>query len=421
MHVAPTDLIAVAPTGTEADPEIKISLLGPRVWFVGYLSDAAAQFLDVQLGAIMQTPQIVLIDLNRIKSPNGSGQSDEGMTELASSMRVQGLLHPIGVRTNPENPEKKLIVFGRGRFTAAKQLHWEQIECKDFGEISDEEAEFHMMAENLHRKILPRHIRSRYEQKWAAYYLASHPDAANGAAGSKAAARAAAVRRGESVTDVPDAPKPPSVVEAIVAMSGAPPGRVKDDLRLAEAFNDEQFKAVDEAGVTTRDAKAIIKATKDKPAARQEIVDLTVSQHLSPAEAIATVIGNSACPGIAKDVDEVATKAESEMSDEQKVDILCADVLAKLTYQDVYRQAAEVYYRTMDARMAYRKATRKTLLAVKSAGLDPYSRLIYRATFLVGPQNWLVCGSCSGTGTRNGQRCDPCWGNAFTIPTEQLK
>lgn len=77
------------------------------------------------------------------------------LDELAESMRVHGLIHPIVVDAN-----NRLIAGGR-RLEAAKQLGWTEIEVRYLGELSEYERRMIEIEENVRRKDLTEYEHSK--------------------------------------------------------------------------------------------------------------------------------------------------------------------------------------------------------------------------------------------------------------------
>ena len=92
--------------------------------------------------------KIADVSVNEVHIAPGRRDDPKRVEELATSMRVSGLLQPIGV-----TPQKKLI-FGLHRLMAARQLGWATIPTVtlDLDELHTELAE---IDENLERRQLP--------------------------------------------------------------------------------------------------------------------------------------------------------------------------------------------------------------------------------------------------------------------------
>jgi ParB family transcriptional regulator, chromosome partitioning protein len=92
------------------------------------------------------------IDIYRIKQPPEYYRSSlSNVNELASSIKLKGLLQPVIVRTNRDGYFE--IVAGNRRLQACKILGWRKIICH-IVELDDREAFEISLIENIHRKTL---------------------------------------------------------------------------------------------------------------------------------------------------------------------------------------------------------------------------------------------------------------------------
>jgi ParB family chromosome partitioning protein len=92
------------------------------------------------------------IDIYRIKQPpEYYRSSSSNVNELASSIKLKGLLQPVIVRTNRDGYFE--IVAGNRRLQACKILGWRKIICH-IVELDDREAFEISLIENIHRKTL---------------------------------------------------------------------------------------------------------------------------------------------------------------------------------------------------------------------------------------------------------------------------
>ena len=76
---------------------------------------------------------------------------EQGLTELADSIRQQGVLQPIGVRLIPDT-DRYEIVFGERRYRASLIAGNENIPAVVFDSLSDKDAEEMAITENLQRQ-----------------------------------------------------------------------------------------------------------------------------------------------------------------------------------------------------------------------------------------------------------------------------
>lgn len=171
--------------------------------------------------------------------------SDDAVTRLAASMKDIGLRHPISVRIVEEmeidgklTSGVPMLVAGRHRLEAAKQLGWSQIDCI---EVDDDslQAELWELAENLHRLDLTKEQRDDHIRRYAELLEAKAKIQVTQTAApeigykkpppqTKAIPRQIAEETGLSVDTVRRALKPPAEVVPISARS-------EQDVVLAQA------------------------------------------------------------------------------------------------------------------------------------------------------------------------------------------
>lgn len=85
-----------------------------------------------------------------VRSDLESEYSQEGLRELAESIRINGLMQPVVLRGTFGSPPYDVIV-GQRRFLAHKILQKEEIKAVFVGEISNTDALVLSLSENLLR------------------------------------------------------------------------------------------------------------------------------------------------------------------------------------------------------------------------------------------------------------------------------
>jgi ParB-like chromosome segregation protein Spo0J len=98
---------------------------------------------------------------------------NDAVTRLASSMKEMGLKQPITIRIvdlmvldGKEVEGVPVLVAGRHRLEAAKQLGWQRIDCIEI-EGDELQAELWEIAENLHRLDLTKEQRDEHIRRYA--------------------------------------------------------------------------------------------------------------------------------------------------------------------------------------------------------------------------------------------------------------
>ena len=109
------------------------------------------------------TRKIESLSVDDIVIPEGRRElQDDRVEDLAVSMQLIGLRHPIAVRFKDDKPH---LVDGLHRLRAAQILVWHKIDC-EITEVSDRRARLHEIAANLHRAELTVLDRSEAITEW---------------------------------------------------------------------------------------------------------------------------------------------------------------------------------------------------------------------------------------------------------------
>jgi ParB/RepB/Spo0J family partition protein len=111
--------------------------------------------------------------------------------ELAESIKVQGLLHPIVLRPRARNGIGYLLVAGRHRLEAVRLLGQQSIRAEIHEDMKADEAEIVEIDENLVRADLTPAETALHICRRKCLYLKQHPETARSVAGGIAKARRA--------------------------------------------------------------------------------------------------------------------------------------------------------------------------------------------------------------------------------------
>lgn len=107
--------------------------------------------------------------ISRVQVPNGRAFDPETVDKLKVSMAEIGLLNPITVR-HEERGLPAILVAGRNRLEAARQLGWEAIDAVEmrdpFVAPHPDFADLAEIAENLHRRELGEIERAELMARW---------------------------------------------------------------------------------------------------------------------------------------------------------------------------------------------------------------------------------------------------------------
>lgn len=93
------------------------------------------------------------VDYSENKSRGGQPITPESVESLAESMRDNGQDTPVKIRANRSGDKPYRLYVGYRRATAAKSLGWPSISAT-LSEVTDEQAAFENLRENLERKDL---------------------------------------------------------------------------------------------------------------------------------------------------------------------------------------------------------------------------------------------------------------------------
>ncbi len=96
--------------------------------------------------------KLVVSELNARKDLH-AGQEDSGINELASSIRQQGLLSPLIVRSTSDGRYEVLV--GQRRLLACRKIGLDAIPCLLRDDLGDLDAVTLSLVENVHRADIP--------------------------------------------------------------------------------------------------------------------------------------------------------------------------------------------------------------------------------------------------------------------------
>ncbi|WP_297817767.1 nucleoid occlusion protein [uncultured Lactobacillus sp.] len=105
---------------------------------------------------VPENKQVQEIELDRIVPNRYQPRrtfNDESITELAQTLKEQGLLQPIVVRQDSDDPEKYEIIAGERRYRAAQSLMWAKIPAI-VEDMDDDKVASLALIENLQREDL---------------------------------------------------------------------------------------------------------------------------------------------------------------------------------------------------------------------------------------------------------------------------
>lgn len=378
--------------------------------------------------------EVVLLPIASIGIPKGHRSVNRGkVRQMAESIEAEGLLQAIGVRDDPNRPGHYLLIFGRHRLEATRSLGRDEIEARVLG-LDDEDAAMAMLSENLWRNPLKRSEYLEALADWNRRYTAKYPEVHGKRAGAEAKKRKQralgagadpAPAHGDGPTkeslstvegpSMPAEPEPPPTFSEMAAdQLGVSQRVIQKDLRISRALGIEDLRTLEERGLGKTEIERV--ATIADPAKRHRAVELIASGlEPSAARALATAPANATIETVVV-ADAPDYKPESEMTDEEWLDVYCGGLLSRLPHQETFRRDAVLWRRTRESRRELRRNMRALLAEMGPRPSGPLQNATRRLADLAHPNDWLVCGPCGGTGTIGADSCcSSCWGHGYRI------
>lgn len=356
--------------------------------------------------------EVKAIPCKSIDNPKISAEvrsfNKEFAVQLADSIKIDGLLIPIAVRPNPDAPGRYILVNGRHKLYAVKQvLKQDLIEARIFADMGDAEAALVRDAEQLWHNPLNAAQHAAALKRWHEHWQNSLPpiDGLTEAAGlndemlchnDKASSRATsypgAVRRDGRTK--PDSHKESTFDERVAGATGQSPDSVRRAKTLANAFTEEQLEVFTQCGTNQTDMLWIARVKPD--AARTKAINL-IASGLPVEEAMKDVLGddlpprNNANPGAKlKTGTESKRKpaTEPELSDAEWIERHCGDLIQQGA--DADRLKADALLLRTFSRPDFSSAINERLAAFVAIGGDtPLATLVRRLTNVSYLKEWL--------------------------------
>lgn len=417
----------------------------------------------------MKEQDITYVEVKKVRSAKGKqGLATGVIDQLHDSISKEGLFNPIVIRPDPESPGHYLIVQGRHRFyVVAKLMKEDVIAARIFEDMSEEEAELAALTENACRTHAKPQDRLLALRKWQEVYRKHFPflegRKASGhsrwANSTKAEAKAKAIEEEkardedeESVATVAesngrvglnsgcqaeqvtaeiedaagaDAEKKAAGERIIRARAMATTGvgyrTLSRELKINTNLDEEQVYVLGLVECTQQGMIQIIDATDDK-VKRGQIVNL-VASGMDIDEAIREVLGTQAtAKAETKEVGEVEAMAGSE-TDQEWFARECGEFAGFLGDIDQYKSDAILYRQLMAERYAHRKKVKAIIKEYertrKGKTFGRFYWTVYNYLNSSHPNSWVICGTCKGKGSVDGQECSSCRGACYRTKAEK--
>lgn len=199
--------------------------------------------------------------------PDGRRTLDRAQVEaLAESIKEQGLLSPIGVRPNNE------LIWGAHRLEACKLIGQAEIDVR-VADVDDIHAELMEIDENLQRAELSRDENWRAIARRKELYEALYPETKTGGNASDAAAA-----RWNAGFQNGNPHRPPSFVNDTAKKTRRSVGSVARDVRIGEAFKDEELATIAAANVPVLDVDILAAIKKASPETVAAVLSKPISE-----------------------------------------------------------------------------------------------------------------------------------------------
>jgi hypothetical protein len=224
------------------------------------------------------------IPIENIIVPKGRRPLDQAkVVEIAASIKVVGLLSPIGVRGQLsliDGSSNSVLVHGRHRLEACRSLGWKEIEAIKLNDVvpegvqyDDSVAKMAEIAENLHRAELTTQQRNEHLAQWVALLQKRGTNLAArrqvpAKPGPKPSAAIAEVAKasGVGLKTVKEAVAASKVSPAVKAAADAAELSSKERLAVARLPEADQLEAVSkQAAINAKADRAAAKTPKPKP------------------------------------------------------------------------------------------------------------------------------------------------------------
>lgn len=394
----------------------------------------------------METKIVECKQIDVLKTTDGSRTfSKEFAVKLSDSVKTDGLQNAIVVRPNPASKGRYILVSGKHRLYATKNVLKEQfIRCTVIEDMDAEEAEIAAVAENLYRNPLNKAQQAVAIKKWHSHWLAKLPVIEPKAIAAPAPVEPTAIDQTDQLAPEPVAPVADPAVETafndkVAAITGQSAVTVRRSKAIANAFTADQLEVFVQMGINQTDMLTIAKI-KDV-GQRAEVVALIASGMVAE-DAIKEVTKDKAPSrynngGAEADTAKATVKSEKEpeLTDDEWFEANCGEKAAMLGSPAKFKSDALLFRKLTDLRHAFRVKGKKFLVETKKASVTgPFFNLVNRVLSIAHPKDWLLCPECKGQGTVTSEAgeedvkqygqgfakksCVKCYAGGFLLKTE---
>ena len=397
---------------------------------------------------------IPIAQIAPVKKDKWSTFNKKSAREIADSIRVKGLMHPILLRPLAKSPTEVTsdgtmyeVVAGRQRLYACNDiLKWNEIPAVVMA-MDDSDAEMFCLIENCARKTLKPDQLFAHVAAWRKLHAAKvgAPDPLDLRKGRKeAAAKAREAKKkpkDESVVGLtetgPEAPVAPvaNFQEAIAHATGTSVSTAKRTIKVATMLD----------GLSETEHTIVFPDDQEKHPTNEQLMEMTYLTGDSLRDVLKfrasempwdeAISHGKKKPGRRPNPEKPASI--DDMSDDEWLEATCSDrmdkgdsrgILSQLKKKSNFKSDAILYRKFVKLRKKIQVDVEQLLISTKLLGhRGPFHLMLERAFRVSFPGEWLLCGMCGGSGKAkiNGDEgempsCNACNGAGYRVKVEAL-
>ena len=397
---------------------------------------------------------IPIVQIAPPKKDKWSHFNKDAAREIADSIKIKGLMHPILLRPAPKSPTEVTsdgtmyeVVAGRQRLYACHNiLKWNEIPAVVMA-MDDQDAEMFCIIENCARKTLKPDQLFAHVAAWRKLHAAKvgAPDPLDLRKGRKEAAAKAreakkkpkaesVVELTEACTEAPEAPVA-NFQEAIAHATGSSVSTAKRTIKVATMLD----------GLSETEHAIVFPDDQEKHPTNEQLLEMTYLTGESLRDVLKfrasempwdeAISHGKKKPGRRPNPEKPASI--DDMSDDEWLEATCKDrmekgdsrgILCQLKKKSNFKSDAILYRKFVKLRKKIQVDVEDLLKSTKNAGhRGPFHLMLERAFRVSFPGEWMLCGMCGGAGKAkiNGDEgempsCNACNGAGYRVRVEAL-
>jgi hypothetical protein len=375
----------------------------------------------------MTTEMILVSSIDVPKSASAKRKvSKEGRRQLSNSIQADTMLQAIGVLPS-ETAGRYDLIWGSNRLEVAKSLGWTQIEAKVFpAGTTAEDIERIRLAENLFRQPFTTAEGKLAIKRWSELWLKRDEEKASQAAEPEPEDQAESEEGNYWLSPPENTPEPSAggrgrgrpendsgaKARDLAAMTGMAEETARKHLRIANTLTEEQLKVC-----VMRDLSdlQLVELCKLGEADRAWAVEL-----IAKGQPFAAALKHVQDNGKGADANEPTQpkKRERDLTNDEWLQLYCGDVISRLADPSNYKTDAILYREIRDHRIAFRGHTTIKEAWKRGKNGGPFARIVGKFMRASHPCDWLICGTCNGTGKVAERDCEECWSYGYRVKME---